>query len=72
MEKRTLQQHINDDIKEIDCPVTNGQRRRHLESELEQLERYQEKNPDKTEDPTSLELYCSDNPAAPECLIYEV
>lgn len=72
MEKRTLQQHINDDITQIDDPGTSGQRRRHLESELEQLERYQKKNPHKTEDPTSLELYCSDNPDAPECLIYEV
>lgn len=72
MENRTLQQHINDDIAELDSPITSGQRRRHLESELEQLERYQQKNPDKIKDPTSLELYCSDNPEAPECLIYEV
>lgn len=72
MEKRTLQQHINDDIFELDSPTTSGQRRRHLESELEQLERYQQKHPNKIEDPTSLELYCNDNPEAPECLIYEV
>lgn len=72
MSKRTLQQHINDVIAELDSPVTSGQRCRHLESELEQLERYQQNNPNKTEDPSSFELYCNDNPNAPECLIYEV
>jgi hypothetical protein len=72
MEKRTLQQHINDTIVELDSATTSRQRKRHLEFELEQLEKYQHNNPEKTEDPTSLELFCDENPDAPECLIYEV
>jgi hypothetical protein len=35
MTDRTLQKHIEDDRNEIDNPNTSGQRRRHLESELE-------------------------------------
>ena len=38
---RTLQQHINDDRDELDNPNTSGQRRRHLEGELDALEQYQ-------------------------------
>jgi hypothetical protein len=71
MTDRTLQQHIEDDRNEIDNPITSGQRRRHLESELESLEQYQNNHPNETYDPSSLELYCDSNPDALECRVYE-
>jgi len=69
--EKSLQQHINNDKDELDNPNTNGQRRRHLENELDALEQYQANHPDDDYDPTSLELYCDANPEAPECRIYE-
>lgn len=68
---RTLQQHINDDRDELDNPNTSGQRRRHLEDELDSLEQYQVKHPDEDHDPTPLELYCDTHPDALECRVYE-
>jgi len=67
---RTLQQHINDDRDELDNPDINAQRRRHIESELNSLEKYQANHPDDDHDPTPLELYCDENPSASECKIY--
>lgn len=71
MEKRTLQDHIQDDIKELDDVNVNGQRKRHLQDELQQLEQYQANHPEETRDPSPLELYCDSHPEAPECRIYE-
>ena len=68
---RTLQQHINDDRDELDNPDINAQRRRHIESELNSLEKYQANHPDDDHDPTPLELWCDENPDAAECKIYE-
>lgn len=68
---KTLQQHINDDKDELDNPSTSAQRRRHLENELESLEKYQANHPDEQHDPTPLELYCDEHPEASECRIYE-
>ena len=68
---RTLQQHINDDRDELDNPDINAQRRRHIESELDSLEKYQVNHPDDDHDPTPLELWCDENPDAAECKIYE-
>lgn len=68
---RTLQQHINDDRDEINNPTTSGQRRRHLEDELDSLEKYQANHPDDDHDPNALELFCDANPDALECRIYE-
>ena len=70
--KRSLQQHINDDRDELDNPNTSGQRRRHLEDELDSLEKYQVNHPDTDHDPNPLELYCDLNPNEPECRVYEV
>jgi hypothetical protein len=72
MNNRTLQQHIDDDRNELDNPNISGQRKRHLESELESLEKYRKDHPEDTHNPTNLELYCNDNPDALECKIYEV
>jgi hypothetical protein len=69
--ERSLQQHINDDRDELDNPNTSSQRRRHLEGELDSLEKYQVSHPDDDHDPTPLELYCDENPAALECRVYE-
>ena len=69
--EKSLQQHINDDRDELDSPNVSGQRRRHLEQELDALEAYQDNHPDEDYDPSSLELYCDSHPDAPECRIYE-
>lgn len=68
---KSLQQHINDDRDELDNPSISAQRRRHIETELDSLEKYQNNHPDEDYDPTPLELYCDENPEAPECRIYE-
>lgn len=71
MEKRTIQQHINQDKEELDSGSVSSQRRRHLENELDSLQKYLEHHPDESKDPTPLELYCDENPNALECRIYE-
>ena len=71
MTDRTLQQHINDDKDELDNPNLSPQRRRHIESELDDLEQYQVNHPDEDHDPNALELYCDAHPDARECKIYE-
>jgi hypothetical protein len=66
-----IETHIEVDKKILEDPTTSPQQRRHIEGELEQLERYQKNYPDDHHDPTGLELYCEDNPDAIECKIYE-
>ena len=69
--EKSLQQHINSNRDELDNPSTSSQRRRHLEDELDALEKYQINHPDDDRDPSSLELFCDANPYEPECRIYE-
>ena len=71
MTSKSLQQHINDDRDELDNSNISAQRRRHIESELHSLEKYQANHPDTDHDPTALELFCDENPEAEECRIYE-
>jgi hypothetical protein len=71
MSEKSLQQHINDDRDELDNPNLSPQRRRHIESELDDLEKYQANHPDEDHDPTPLEMYCDVHPDADECRIYE-
>ena len=71
MDKRTLSQHIDQDKRELDNASISSQRRRHLEDELQQLENYQKNHPQDDQDPSSLELYCDNNPDASECKIYD-
>lgn len=71
MTNKSLQQHINDDIDELNNSNVSSQRRRHLSDELNALEQYQANHPDEDHDPTSLELYCDSHPDALECRIYE-
>jgi hypothetical protein len=68
---RTIIQHINDDLNELNNPTTSGQRRRHLEDEINLLEKYQDNHPGEDYDPTPLELYCNSNPNALECRFYD-
>ena len=68
---RTIQQHINDDLSEINNPNISSQRRRHLEDEVEYLEKYQANHPEDNHDPTPLELYCDLHPDALQCRTYE-
>jgi hypothetical protein len=56
--------------KELDSECSK-QRRRHLENELERLLEYIQHHPDVEFTPTSLELFCDENPEALECRIYE-
>jgi hypothetical protein len=71
MNTKTLQQHIVDTRQELDTSDICSQRLRHLEDELNNLERYQKNNPEITKTPSSLELFCDENPDSPECRIYE-
>lgn len=66
----TINDHIKKNKEILDDPQVSSQMRRHLESELEQLEQYKENHPDDDHDPTSLELFCDLNPEEPECRIY--
>jgi len=72
MNNKSLQQHISDDIDELNKSNASSQRRRHLSDELTALEQYQANHPDQDYDPTPLELYCDSHPGALECKIYEV
>lgn len=67
-----IHKHIEHDRKILDDAMASSQSRRHAEEELEALERYQASHPEDEHDPTPLELFCNDNPAASECRIYEV
>ena len=71
-----IEQHIQKDKEILDNPTTSPQQRRHIETQLDQLERYAENHKKEIEagdhhDPTDLELYCEDWPEADECRIYE-
>lgn len=71
-----IEQHIKKDKEILDNPTTSPQQRRHIETQLDQLERYANSHKKEIEagdhhDPTDLELYCEDWPEADECRIYE-
>ena len=67
----SIEDHIQKDKQILDDPMTSPQNRRHIEGELDQLKSYHEKHPEDHHDPSSLELYCDENPEALECRIYE-
>ena len=66
-----IHDHIKKDKKILDDPLTSSQSRRHVEEELEALQKFHEKHPNDDHDPSTLELYCDSNPEALECRIYE-
>ncbi len=72
----SIEQHIQKDKEILDNPTTSPQQRRHIEGQLDQLERYAKSHKEEIKggdhhDPTDLELYCEDWPEADECRIYE-
>ena len=67
----SINEHINKNRSILSDPTISPQSRRHLESELEDLEFYAKTNPGTAKDPTPLELFCNKNPDAVECRIYE-
>ena len=69
--EKSIEDHIEKDKKILDYPTISPQQRRHIESELHDLEVYHEHNPNDHHDPTPLEMYCDVNPDADECRIYE-
>lgn len=66
-----IQKHIDYDKEILDDPTVSSQSRRHVEEELESLQKYQERHPDDDHDPTPLELFCDENPNALECRMYD-
>lgn len=67
----TIDQHIEHDKKVLDDPMVSSQTRRHIESELESLEKYKERHPEDSHDPSFLELFCDENPDAIECRMFD-
>ena len=67
----SVERHIEHDKKILDDPMLSAQSRRHTQEELQALERWVDRHPEDHHDPTSLELYCNDNPNALECRVYE-
>lgn len=66
-----IQKHIDHDKNILDDPLVSSQSRRHVEEELESLQKYQERHPEDDHDPTPLELFCDENPNALECRMYD-
>lgn len=69
--ERTISEHITANKNELNDGNVSPQRKRHLESELNELEFYKNNHPNDEHDPTPLELYCELNPQSLECRIYE-
>jgi hypothetical protein len=67
----SVEKHIEHDKKLLDDPMISAQSRRHTQEELQALERWVDKHPEDHHDPSSLELYCNDNPDALECRVYD-
>ena len=67
----SVEKHIQYDKKILDDPLTSPQARRHTEEELIALEKWVENHPEDHHNPSSLELFCDNNPDAAECRIYE-
>lgn len=72
----SIEKHIERDKEILENPTISAQQRRHIESELHDLEEYAENHKSDIEagdhhDPTPLELYCDANPDADECRVYE-
>jgi hypothetical protein len=66
-----LQEFINKIYEELENFSSNKQRKRYLQSHLEDLLEYQKHHPDATEIPSALELFCDLNPHELECRIYD-
>ena len=72
----SIEKHIEVDKEILQNPMTSPQQRRHVEEELHDLEEYVEHHKEEIEagdhhDPSPLELYCDQQPGAPECKIHD-
>ena len=72
----SIEQHIEKDKEILQNPLTSPQQRRHIEGELHDLEEYVEHHKEEIEagdhhDPSPLELYCDQEPGAPECKLHD-
>lgn len=67
----SIEKHIESNIQELGNPTISSQRRRHIEDELDGLEKYHKNHPEDHHDPSPLEVYCDSNPDSLECRIYE-
>jgi hypothetical protein len=67
-----IKDHIQRDRDELSNPMISSQRRRHVEGELQSLEKYQSNHLDDEHDPSPWELYCDENPDAVECKVYDL
>lgn len=68
----SIDKHIKKDREILEDPTISPQTRRHLQSELNDLENYREGHPNDDHDPTAFEMYCDKYPESDECRIYEV
>ena len=72
----SIEAHIEKDRRILEDPRTSPQQRRHIESELRELNVYVENHKAEIEsgdhhDPTALELFCEMEPDADECRMYD-
>ena len=72
MAHTTINEYIQNAERELDNPMTNAQRKRHIENEIERLQQYKLSHPNVEILPTALELFCSEYPDSSECKIYDV
>lgn len=72
MAHKNIDEHIVVNKTIIEDPLVSSQSRRHLQQELDSLEKYKENHPEDKHDPSSLELFCDSNPDAIECKIFDV
>ena len=70
---KSIDEHIAKDESEIKTAKAEGNQAkvRHLEEERKELKEFKEHHPGDDHDPTSLEMYCENNPAAAECRVYD-
>ena len=66
-----LQELIIKICEELETSSLNEQRKRYLQSYLEELFSYKRNHPTATEVPNSLQLFCDLNPYELECRIYD-
>ena len=70
---KSIDEHIAKDQDKIAEARAKGDEAmvRHLEEELESLKEFKDHHPEDDHDPTSLEMYCENNPEAAECRTYD-
>ena len=70
---KSIDEHIAKDESEIVTARAEGNdgKVRHLETELKELKEFKDHHPGDNHDPTSLEMFCENNPEAPECRVYD-